>query len=613
MWFNQYPYINVNDLNLDYLLKAVKQLRYDLENFVNINTIKYADPIQWNITKQYEANTVVVDANDGTAYLSVRPVPTGVAITNTDYWTEIFTLNLLSQNQNITLRDDGANVLATFSSVAGDWLIWNNILYRVSQPINVNEAYVVGYNIDRYTVELFIKDYIAALEALIGDLNDLNTTDKDSVVDAINELVATIGALTDLNTTDNSSIVNAINELVADGINVYDVKKHGAAGDGVTDDTAVFQAAIASGLAVFVPKGIYRITQTLTCGSFTKIIGVGNYSLNKTNTGAGSVLLFDGIGASDNGLALGVGSQYVTLKGLTVTRTDTPSDGAGIYCPANSHVEITNCEVYDFFDGFHLGNVGIAFITDCFAHDNFHDGFHFENQTFSGALQWQTQRCLSQENNRHGFVIVGVANDANHVTLGMFEQIYTFNNGGWGFYVQGVANGGINGLRISNAFIGNDNKGGIYINSLGTFGGFISDTVIEACGRSNSGRGKLIPAQANSPGISLVESGGPYTVENCIIKACSGRGIATRADYATITGCIIESNDTDNANPVNVSQATGVVIISNNLIRGTTYADIVFTTNDEHILTNNRLIGTTASYRAIGGTSNMVIANNITI
>ena len=160
MWFNQYPYINVNDLNLDYLLRTVKQLRYELENFVNLNTIKYADPIQWSIIRQYEANTVVIDANDGTAYLSTHPVPSGVAITNTNYWTPIFTLNLLSANQNITLRDDGSNVLATFSSAEDDWLIWNNILYKVSQPINVNEAYVVGYNLDRYTVELFIKDYM---------------------------------------------------------------------------------------------------------------------------------------------------------------------------------------------------------------------------------------------------------------------------------------------------------------------------------------------------------------------------------------------------------------------------------------------------------------------
>lgn len=228
MWFNQYPYINLTDLNLDFIYKSIRELRYQLENFININTIKYADPIQWNITTQYEANTVVIDANDGTAYLSTKPVPSGVALTNTDYWTPIFTLNLLSANQNITLRDDGSNVLSTFASVAGDWLIWNNTLYRVTRAINVNEAYVVGYNIERYTVELFIKDYINAIDVIIGDLNDLTTTDKTSVVNAINE----VNLLSDL-----SKIY--VCETRADVANVdaptgaYIVALNAYAGDGV--------------------------------------------------------------------------------------------------------------------------------------------------------------------------------------------------------------------------------------------------------------------------------------------------------------------------------------------------------------------------------------------
>lgn len=213
MFFNQYPYLNLNDLNLDYMLKTLKSLSEQLENFISLNTIKYAKPIQWNITKQYEANTVVIDANDGTAYLSVQAVPTSVAITNTDYWTPIFTLNLLSANQNITLRDDGANVLATFASVVDDWLIWNNTLYKVTRAIAVNEAYVVGYNLTRYSVELFIKDYIDAIIAKIGDLDDLDTTDKTSIVNAVNEVIATIGKLDDLTTDDKTDIVTAINEV----------------------------------------------------------------------------------------------------------------------------------------------------------------------------------------------------------------------------------------------------------------------------------------------------------------------------------------------------------------------------------------------------------------
>lgn len=188
-----YPYKNIEDYNLDYLQKKVDELKTILENFIALNAIKYANPIQWNITKQYGANTVVIDANNGTAYLSVQPVPSGVAITNTDYWTPIFTLNLLSANQNITLRDDGANTLATFSSSVDDWLIWNGTLYKVTRAIAVNEAYVVGYNLTRYTVELFLSDAVTSINTLIGDLTDLDTTDKTSIVNAINEIYQKAG------------------------------------------------------------------------------------------------------------------------------------------------------------------------------------------------------------------------------------------------------------------------------------------------------------------------------------------------------------------------------------------------------------------------------------
>ena len=69
------------------------------------------------------------------------------------------------------------------------------------------------------TTEIDLSGY--ATTTMIGDLNTLQTTDKDSVVDAINEIVGTaggtsanIGNLNNLNTEDKSSIVNAINEVM---------------------------------------------------------------------------------------------------------------------------------------------------------------------------------------------------------------------------------------------------------------------------------------------------------------------------------------------------------------------------------------------------------------
>ncbi len=289
--FDHFPYTNFHELNLDLLLNKMRELQKLVENFINLNTIKYANPIQWNITTQYEANTVVIDPNDGTAYLSVQPVPTGVAITNTDYWTPIFSLSLISANQNITLRDDGSNVLATFASTSGDWLLWNGILYKVSQNIAVNEAYVVGYNLDRYTIEQFIREYITTLSTtilnMIGELPDLNTTDKSNLVNAINEVLG--------------HIVN-----MQPNINIYNVKDYGAAGDGVTDDTDAINDLIdniADGSTIYFPAGTYlvrEVSAVTPSGNMSQLYAanLGIKIFDKTGIelyGDGNATIFKGI------------------------------------------------------------------------------------------------------------------------------------------------------------------------------------------------------------------------------------------------------------------------------------------------------------------------------
>ena len=225
-WYIKYPNQNDEILNLDWILSTIDNLVNEVANFVSLNTIKYADPIQWNITTQYEKNTVVIDPITGTAYISTKPVPAGVGLNNTDYWNLIFTLDVISANKNITLRDDANNILATFESAKDDWLIWQGTLYIVTRAIEVGQSYVVGYNIYRFTVEMYLKNYISNLKTYvdtnIGALTDLNTEDKTSVVNAINEVVNSvgdiitlIGDLDDLTTTDKSSVVAAINEIVS--------------------------------------------------------------------------------------------------------------------------------------------------------------------------------------------------------------------------------------------------------------------------------------------------------------------------------------------------------------------------------------------------------------
>lgn len=93
MFFPKFPYTNFFERNEDWILRTIRELVNEMNNFTKFNTIKYADPINWSIATQYEANTIVMNANK--AYLSTKPVPLGVNISNTDYWVCILDLDAL--------------------------------------------------------------------------------------------------------------------------------------------------------------------------------------------------------------------------------------------------------------------------------------------------------------------------------------------------------------------------------------------------------------------------------------------------------------------------------------------------------------------------------------
>ena len=276
------PYTNFHDLNLDWIIEVLNDFNTKLTNFVSLATIKYANPIQWDITSQYEANTVVVDSN-GNAYLSVQPVPSGVSLDRTEYWTKIGNFDELWANvkKAITPTDEGHSSTATAARAIDD-LVWvNGLLVRVTAAMKAGDAYVPGSNcVSSSTNEVLhylLTTFNERLNTEKTDREDTDTqlqtaidTEKQAREDADSGLQNSIDTEKQAREDADSGLQNSIEQLQQDVKKVLDyanVKNYGAKGDGSTDDTIAFSTAIASGKDLFIPDGEYIITGAINIGS----------------------------------------------------------------------------------------------------------------------------------------------------------------------------------------------------------------------------------------------------------------------------------------------------------------------------------------------------------
>lgn len=172
--FENFPYANFHELNLDWILHELKELETEISNFVAINSVKYANPIIWNITSQYETNTVVLDSS-GNAYLSVQPVPAGVALDREEYWTKIGNFSALwdSVRSAITPYDEQHSKTASVDHKAGDWVWLENDLFLITKNMVAGDKYVEGSNCKKTNVH----DLFTTLDNTIT--NEVNTLSGD--------------------------------------------------------------------------------------------------------------------------------------------------------------------------------------------------------------------------------------------------------------------------------------------------------------------------------------------------------------------------------------------------------------------------------------------------
>lgn len=146
--------------NLGWLIEQLLNFKQDLATAIDLKTIKYADPIQWDITTQYPANTVVVDSKSGTAYMSKVPVPAGVELTNTNYWVVVFNYqDIYNKIMDGIAFNDRDQDYATKDLLVNDLVWYAGDLYRTTREIPAGSKYIPGTNLIKTTIESLLARY----------------------------------------------------------------------------------------------------------------------------------------------------------------------------------------------------------------------------------------------------------------------------------------------------------------------------------------------------------------------------------------------------------------------------------------------------------------------
>lgn len=99
---------------------------------------------------------------------------------------------------------------------------------------------------------------------------------------------------------------------------VANVLDYGASGDGVTDDTAAIEAAIATDRKVYIPSGTYKVTSQLSIPSGTVIFGDSSENYGEFDTKYPSMLKFEGLASGTWCLSFADGVRGVSIESLAI-------------------------------------------------------------------------------------------------------------------------------------------------------------------------------------------------------------------------------------------------------------------------------------------------------
>lgn len=203
--------------DLQWLIDKLLSFEDSIKTVIDLQTIHYADPIQWNITTQYSPNTVVVNPQNGTAYMSKQAVPSGVQLSNEAYWTVIFNYQQIYEKIcSGVAYNNMDSVYATKDFLVND-LVWYDLnLYRVTRAISTGGQLLPGTNLTPTNIESLLSAYYGR-DRTAQVMNDTVNVTGDYTLNA-GDIAETSTNRTEKVTADREIDIDGSDSIHVDGV-----------------------------------------------------------------------------------------------------------------------------------------------------------------------------------------------------------------------------------------------------------------------------------------------------------------------------------------------------------------------------------------------------------